>query len=157
MPEIIECEVCTPPDVLHKEKNVVYPFHVFEKGSTSDTSNESSATSFEPILADGKARIFVGIDETIESDNQSQFEDLLHTLNPAGLPPYILSLKKNCPIMLLRNLNPYEGLCNVTRLNCCGFKTHVLSAKIAPGDFKNTHVFIPRIPLLSSNNEKLPV
>ncbi|XP_075073543.1 uncharacterized protein LOC107784450 isoform X9 [Nicotiana tabacum] len=52
--EIIECEVCTPPDVLHKEKNVVYPFHVFEKGSTSDTSNESSATSFEPILADGK-------------------------------------------------------------------------------------------------------
>ncbi|XP_075073544.1 uncharacterized protein LOC107784450 isoform X10 [Nicotiana tabacum] len=50
--EIIECEVCTPPDVLHKEKNVVYPFHVFEKGSTSDTSNESSATSFEPILAD---------------------------------------------------------------------------------------------------------
>ncbi|XP_019265174.1 PREDICTED: uncharacterized protein LOC109242775 [Nicotiana attenuata] len=105
----------------------------------------------------GKARTFVGIDETIESDNQSPFEDLLHTLNPAGLPPYILSLKKNCPIILLRNLNPYEDLCNGTRLNCCEFKTHVLSAKIAADDFKNTHVFIPRIPLLSSNDEKLPV
>ncbi|XP_019234744.1 PREDICTED: uncharacterized protein LOC109215183 isoform X3 [Nicotiana attenuata] len=47
-----ECEVCTPPAVLHKEKNVLYPFHVFEKGSTSGTSNESSATSFESILVD---------------------------------------------------------------------------------------------------------
>ncbi|XP_075104872.1 uncharacterized protein LOC107802945 isoform X2 [Nicotiana tabacum] len=50
---VTECEVFTSPDVLRKEKNVVYPFHVFEKGSTSGTSNESSATSFETILADG--------------------------------------------------------------------------------------------------------
>ncbi|XP_019234743.1 PREDICTED: uncharacterized protein LOC109215183 isoform X2 [Nicotiana attenuata] len=52
MPATNECEVCTPPAVLHKEKNVLYPFHVFEKGSTSGTSNESSATSFESILVD---------------------------------------------------------------------------------------------------------
>nr|XP_016471553.1 PREDICTED: uncharacterized protein LOC107793670 isoform X1 [Nicotiana tabacum]XP_016471558.1 PREDICTED: uncharacterized protein LOC107793670 isoform X1 [Nicotiana tabacum]XP_016471563.1 PREDICTED: uncharacterized protein LOC107793670 isoform X1 [Nicotiana tabacum]XP_016471572.1 PREDICTED: uncharacterized protein LOC107793670 isoform X1 [Nicotiana tabacum]XP_016471583.1 PREDICTED: uncharacterized protein LOC107793670 isoform X1 [Nicotiana tabacum]XP_016471591.1 PREDICTED: uncharacterized pro len=122
------------------------------KNNFVDEINDMLITQFP-----GKARTFVGIDETIESDNQSQFEDLLHTLNPTSLPPYILSLKKNCPIMLLRNLNPYEGLCNGTRLNCCEFKTHVLSAKIATGDFKNTHVFIPRIPLLSSNDEKLPV
>uniref|UniRef100_A0A1U7VW82 ATP-dependent DNA helicase n=1 Tax=Nicotiana sylvestris TaxID=4096 RepID=A0A1U7VW82_NICSY len=36
-------------------------------------------------------------------------------------------------------------------------KTHVISAKIASGDFKNTHVFIPRIPLMSSEDEKSPV
>lgn len=105
----------------------------------------------------GKAKTFVGIDETIESDNQTQFEDLLHTLNPVGLPPYILSLKENCPIMLLQNLNPYVGLCNGTRLTCCEFKTHVISAKITADDFKNMHEFIPRIPLLSLPDEKLPV
>ena len=104
-----------------------------------------------------KATIFIGIDETIEPNNQSQFEDLLHTLNPAGLPPYKLTLKENYPIILLRNLNPYEGLCNGTRLICCDIKTHVISAKIATGDFKNKHVFIPRIPLLSSQDERLPV
>ncbi|XP_019240495.1 PREDICTED: uncharacterized protein LOC109220480 [Nicotiana attenuata] len=63
-----------------------------------------------------KATTFVGIDETVEPNDQRQFEDLLHTLNPAGLPPYKLTLKENWPIILLRNLNPYEGLCNGTRL-----------------------------------------
>lgn len=34
---------------------------------------------------------------------------------------------------------------------------HVISAKIESGDFKNTHVFIPRIPLLTSQDENIPV
>ncbi|XP_070013553.1 uncharacterized protein [Nicotiana sylvestris] len=96
-----------------------------------------------------KVTTFVGFDETVEPNDQSQFEDLLHSLNPAGLPPYKLTLKENCPFILLCNLNPYEGLCNGTRLICCDIKTNVISAKIATGDFKNKHVFIPRIPLLS--------
>ncbi|XP_019244247.1 PREDICTED: uncharacterized protein LOC109224117 [Nicotiana attenuata] len=103
------------------------------------------------------ARTFIATDETVEPTDQSQFEDFLHSLNPAGLPPYKLTLKENCPVMLLRNLNPCEGLCNGTRLICCDFKSHVINAKIASGDFKNTHVFIPRIPLLSSDDEKLPI
>ncbi|XP_075075145.1 uncharacterized protein LOC142162649 [Nicotiana tabacum] len=63
-----------------------------------------------------KLKIFIRSDEAIEFNNQTQFEDLLHTLNPPGLPPYKLSLKENCPIILLRNLNPCEGLYNGTRL-----------------------------------------
>ncbi|PHT65107.1 hypothetical protein T459_29532 [Capsicum annuum] len=58
------------------------------------------------------AKTFVAIDETVERSDQSEFEDFLHSLNPPGLPPYKLTLKENCPIMLLRNLNPCEGLCN---------------------------------------------
>ncbi|XP_070030020.1 uncharacterized protein [Nicotiana sylvestris] len=96
-------------------------------------------------------------DETIEQSDQSQFEDFLHSLDPHGLPPYKLTLKENCPVILLRNLNPSEGLCNDTRLTCCDFRTHVISAKIESGDFKNTHVFIPRIPLLTSQDEKIPL
>jgi len=106
---------------------------------------------------DGKSKTFSGTDEALEFNNQTQFEDLLHSLNPASLPPYMLHLKENCPIILLRNLNPCEGLCNGTRLICCDFRTHVISAKITTGDFKNTHVFIPRIPLLSSQDEKLSI
>ncbi|KAG5602925.1 hypothetical protein H5410_034295, partial [Solanum commersonii] len=60
-------------------------------------------------------KVYIAIDETIDPKDQSEYEDFLHTLNPIGLPPYKLSLKKNCPIMLLRNLNPSEGLCNGTR------------------------------------------
>ncbi|XP_015166438.1 ATP-dependent DNA helicase pif1-like [Solanum tuberosum] len=104
-----------------------------------------------------RATTYVATDETVEPNDQSQFEDFLHTLHPPGLPPYKLTLKENCPVMLLRNLNPSEGLCNGTRLTCCDLKTHVISAKIESGDFKNTHVFIPRIPLLTSQDEKIHV
>nr|XP_016434483.1 PREDICTED: uncharacterized protein LOC107760885 [Nicotiana tabacum] len=74
------------------------------------------------------ARIFVATDETVEPGDQSQFEDFLHSLNPAGLPPYKLTLKENYPVMLLRNLNPCKGSCNGTRLICCNFKSRVISA-----------------------------
>ena len=59
--------------------------------------------------------------------------------------------------MLLRNLNPCEGLCNDTCLICNDFRSHVIKATIFNGHFKNTHVFIPRIPLLTSEDEKLPL
>ncbi|XP_070012986.1 uncharacterized protein [Nicotiana sylvestris] len=105
----------------------------------------------------GDARTYVAFDETIEANDHSQYEDFLHTLHPAGLPPHKLTVKKHCPVILLRNLNPSQGLCNGTRLICCDLQKHVISAKIASGDFKNAHVFIPRIPLLSSADEKLPL
>lgn len=41
----------------------------------------------------GIAVTFVGIDETVEPKDQTEFEDFLHTLNPTGLPPYKLVLK----------------------------------------------------------------
>ncbi|KAG5597666.1 hypothetical protein H5410_038898 [Solanum commersonii] len=80
------------------------------------------------------ARSFIVIDETVEPNDQSQFEDYLHTLNPTNLPPYKFTLKE-----------------------IAHFKTHVISAKIASGDFQNKHVFIPRIPLLASEDEKLSI
>ena len=98
----------------------------------------------------GDAITFVGIDENIEPKDQTEYEDFLHTLNPSGLPPYRVILKQNCPIILLRNLNPSDDLCNDTQLICLDFKTQVISAKIASGNFKGKHIFIPRIPLLSS-------
>ncbi|XP_019256420.1 PREDICTED: uncharacterized protein LOC109234823 [Nicotiana attenuata] len=104
-----------------------------------------------------ESKTFIGIDDTIEPHDQSQFEDLLHRLNPPGLPPYKVTLNQNCPIILLRNLNLCDGLCNGTRLTCCDFKTHVVSANISVGDFKNTHLFIPKIPLLSSQDEKMHI
>ncbi|XP_009790171.2 uncharacterized protein [Nicotiana sylvestris] len=124
------------------------------------TTKNDFANEINDMLIDqfhGKVRTFIGIDETTELNNQTQFEDLLHSLNPTNMPPYKLSLKENCPMMLLQNLNPYEGLCNDTRLTYCDFKTHVISAKITTSDFKNTRIFIPRIPLLSLQDEKVPV
>ncbi|KAG5598902.1 hypothetical protein H5410_030272 [Solanum commersonii] len=101
-------------------------------------------------------KVYILVDETLDPKDQSEYEDFMHTLNPPGLPPYKLCLKKHCPIILLRNLNPSVDLCNETRLTCDDFKSHIISAIISNGDFKDTHVFIPRIPLLTSQDEKIP-
>ena len=42
--------------------------------------------------------------------------EYLNTLKPNGFPQYILDLKPGIPLMLLRNINPRQGLCNGTRL-----------------------------------------
>ncbi|KAG5586022.1 hypothetical protein H5410_046456 [Solanum commersonii] len=39
-----------------------------------------------------------------------------------------------------QNLNPTEGLCNGTQLICRDFKSHVISATISSGHFKNKHL-----------------
>ncbi|KAG5579184.1 hypothetical protein H5410_049811 [Solanum commersonii] len=59
-------------------------------------------------------KVYIAIDETIDPNDQSEYEDFLHTLNPTGL-------------------------CNGTRLICNDFKPQVISATISSGDFKNTH------------------
>ena len=42
--------------------------------------------------------------------------EYLHTLTPDGFPPHTLMLKPGVPLILLRNLNPKQGLCNGTKL-----------------------------------------
>ncbi|XP_062075122.1 uncharacterized protein LOC133779145 [Humulus lupulus] len=96
----------------------------------------------------GEAQRYYSVDETIDKTEQSVMEDFLNTLTPNGLPPHELLLKKNCPIMLLRNINPSEGLCNGTRFICRAFDRNIIDAKIVVGHHMGKRVFIPRIPFL---------
>ncbi|XP_059289935.1 uncharacterized protein LOC132043482 [Lycium ferocissimum] len=50
----------------------------------------------------GDPKTYVAFDENIEASDQSQYEDFSHTLHLASLPPHKLTLKKNCPVMLLK-------------------------------------------------------
>src|SRR6266540_1348255 len=61
------------------------------------------------------------IDSTEDSDiEQPQLysPEFLRSLKIFGLPPGELKLKLGVPIILLQNLNPFEGLCNGTRMIC---------------------------------------
>ena len=73
---------------------------------------------------------------------------------PNGFPPHELKLKVNCPIILLRNINPSEGLCNGTRLICRRFDRNVIDAEISVGEHKGKRVFLPRIPFVPVQNVK---
>ena len=90
-------------------------------------------------------------DEVKKSDDSCAAPtELLNSFNDVeGLPQHKLSLKRNMPIMLLRNLSPVEGLCNGTRLLVQRvINDRLLEAIIAsPGDHHGNIVYIPRIQL----------
>ncbi|PIA30591.1 hypothetical protein AQUCO_05500124v1 [Aquilegia coerulea] len=65
----------------------------------------------------------------------------------------ILQLKKGCPIMLLRNLHPRDGLCNGTRLMVEQLGVRVIEARLLTGSHINDRVFIPRITLEPTDSE----
>ena len=59
--------------------------------------------------------------DTAKDDNEENLDVILPTeffnsLTPNGLPPHKLKLKVDAIVIVLRNLNVNEGLCNGTRL-----------------------------------------
>ena len=66
-----------------------------------------------------------------------------------GLPAHEFEFKKNMPIMMLRNLNPAQGLCNGTRLIAMDLLSNkrLLVARIITGANAGRIVLIPRIEL----------
>ncbi|XP_020198576.1 uncharacterized protein [Aegilops tauschii subsp. strangulata] len=57
-------------------------------------------------------------------------QEFLNGLTPNGLPPHALKLKLNYPVILLRNIDPANGLCNGTRLVVRGFERNTIDAEI---------------------------
>ena len=61
--------------------------------------------------------------------------EFLNELQPAGIPKHCLELKRNMPVMLMRNLSPVDGLCNGTRLLVKRvISGRLLEAEIATGE-----------------------
>ena len=79
--------------------------------------------------------------------------EFLNSISLNGMPPHRLFLIKFATVILLRNLDPDEGLCNGTRLIIRAFSNRVIDAEIATGVHKQKRVFIPRIVLTSSESE----
>ncbi|XP_012857053.1 PREDICTED: ATP-dependent DNA helicase PIF1-like [Erythranthe guttata] len=122
------------------------------------TRNENVDKLNEKLISlfPGESRSFHSYDEAIDDVNNYYEEEFLNSLSPNGLPPHKLLLKINCPIILLRNLDPSNGLCNGTRMVCRNFKDNVIDAEIVFGQHSGKHVFIPRIPLSPTENEGYP-
>uniref|UniRef100_A0A453Q8B8 DNA helicase Pif1-like 2B domain-containing protein n=1 Tax=Aegilops tauschii subsp. strangulata TaxID=200361 RepID=A0A453Q8B8_AEGTS len=96
--------------------------------------------------------------DSIEDDLQNNYTiDLLNSITPNGLPPRVLRLKANCPVILLRNLDLHNGLYNGTRLMIRAFQDNAIDAEIVGGQHPGKRVFIPRVPMSPSEDISLPL
>ncbi|XP_035838299.1 uncharacterized protein LOC118485895 [Helianthus annuus] len=73
----------------------------------------------------------------------------------SGMPNHKLVLKVGVPIMLLRNLDQKNGLCNGTRLQVVKLGDRIIEAKVISGNNIGTRTFIPRINL-SPSDKRIP-
>ncbi|KAL5247232.1 hypothetical protein ACHWQZ_G016388 [Mnemiopsis leidyi] len=90
--------------------------------------------------------------DSLEEDSHLYPLEYIHTLIPSGVPPHELKLKKGCPIMLMRNFDPYKGHCNGTKYIVVNLHSRIIEAKIASGPYKDNVLFIPRIVIKPSES-----
>ena len=99
----------------------------------------------------GEARIYYGKNEKMACENVAHKKgdnyprEILDNYNPNGFPKTKLVLKVGASIMLLRNINPPEGLCNGARFTVTELRDNLIVAEKSTGEDAGTLAFIPRI------------
>jgi ATP-dependent DNA helicase PIF1 len=104
----------------------------------------------------GEHMVYHSFNNAMDDPHNYYPPEFLNTLTPNGLPPHVLKLKIGCPIILLRNIDPGNGLCNGTRLVVRGFQRNSTDAEIVLGQHAGKQIFLPRIPLCPSDEEMFP-
>ncbi|XP_022007657.1 uncharacterized protein LOC110906905 [Helianthus annuus] len=102
----------------------------------------------------GEEKVYVSSDSLCQSEEESELNmalfppDVLNNLRLSGLPNHKLALKLGAPVMLLRNIDQANGLCNgkVTKLGKV-----MIEAKIITGTNIGHHTLISRLKMTPSD------
>ncbi|RZB70380.1 Serine/threonine-protein phosphatase 7 long form-like [Glycine soja] len=78
--------------------------------------------------------------------------EFLNSLKTSGIPNHKLKIKVGIPIILLRNLDQADGLCNGTRLIVTRLGAHVVEAEIITNPNIGHRTYIPRVNMSSSDS-----
>ncbi|XP_062180584.1 uncharacterized protein LOC133884980 [Phragmites australis] len=90
----------------------------------------------------------------VEDDPYNYYPpEFLNSLTPNEFPSHVMKLKVDYPVILLRNIDPANRLCNGTRLMVRGFQRNAIDVEIVLGQHARKRIFLPRIPLCPSNDE----
>ncbi|GKV24803.1 hypothetical protein SLEP1_g34370 [Rubroshorea leprosula] len=95
-------------------------------------------------------------DISFQNDEETYSPEVLNTFTGSGLPNHKLNFKVGVPVMLLRNIDQSNGLCNGTRLLITKMGNHVIEAKILSGNNIGQIVLIPRM-IMTPSNHSLPI
>ena len=152
--------ICNTPRIVRQS---VYNDFMENYQSTEYLSKRAIMASTNKVVQDGNCKmvdslpgdliVSKSIDRCTEAEDEATYDtDFLNMLNPSGLPPHRLVLKKNAVIILIRNLNIAGGHCNGTRYIVEDMSSHLIKAKKLNGG-PNDIILIPKIPLLSKESD----
>ncbi|XP_020979354.1 uncharacterized protein LOC107633151 isoform X1 [Arachis ipaensis] len=108
----------------------------------------------------GNERVYLSSDTLLNEDGHLESElytmstESLNALNCSGIPQHKLVLKIGVPVMLLRNIDQSNGLCNGTWMQVRRLGDHVIECVILAGRNVCKVVLIPRMNMIP-NNETL--
>lgn len=103
-------------------------------------------------------KIYTSLDEILTKDGQPNNDSMnfttefLNRMTPSGMPPHELRLKKGAIVMLLRNLDVKNSMCNGTRFVVEEMGRRVLQCKFVNGPREGDTVLIPKIKLHYDQN-----
>ena len=147
------------PSVLQKYNDPTYLQERAIVTPKNEMVHELNDTIMKMIQGEG--RTYFSSDNVCKASVNTNDEDLLYpteflnSLRFPGIPNHEVQLKVGTPVMLLRNLNQSEGLCNGTRLIVTHLGNWSISANIISGKNIGSKVTIPRI-IMSPNDSKWP-
>lgn len=105
----------------------------------------------------GECHTFRSADRIINDGGRDIYAtEYLNTIEVANLPHHEFKVKIGAPVILLRNLNPADGMCNGTRMRILRCGERVIEGEILSGKHSGKRVFIPRIPLAPTATADLP-
>nr|XP_043630449.1 ATP-dependent DNA helicase PIF1-like [Erigeron canadensis] len=172
-------EIEFPEDVrLRSEKNhvdsivsTIYPSiteHLNGKGYFEDKAilvptNEEVDSINEYVLSKIKSdeHTYFNSDNVCPSEFIDEFQQslyapkILNGFKVPGIPNHKLVLKEGVPVMLLRNIDHRNGLCNGTRLRVTRLGKHVIEAEVISGNNIGYKTYIPRMKLIPSD-QRIP-
>ncbi|XP_042005880.1 uncharacterized protein LOC121754618 [Salvia splendens] len=108
-------------------------------------------------LDQSPGRVYLSSDSNSKSDFTSNglaeihSVEFLNSLKCSGTPNHELLLKVGTPVMLLRNIDLSNGLCNGTRLIITRLGDYVLEGRVLGGHNIGHKVLIPRMSLIPSD------
>ncbi|XP_074298485.1 uncharacterized protein LOC141629368 [Silene latifolia] len=107
-------------------------------------------------------KVYLSSDEISKEETNYGVRELystefLNSIRCSGLPNHRLKLKVGAIVMLLRNIDQANGLCNGTRMEVNHLGNRVISATVISGSHIGSKVYIPRITLTPTDVTRFPI
>ncbi|XP_073222581.1 uncharacterized protein [Cicer arietinum] len=146
----------TYPNLLDNHTNEEFLQQRAILASTIDVVDKLNEYVLQVLLGEEREYLSSDCIDRSEANILEAFDiltpEFLSSLTTFGLPNHKIKLKVGTPIILLRNLDQPEGLCNGTRLIVTKLGNHVLQAKIIYGKHIGNLIYIPRLSMSPSQS-----